>query len=53
MDESWAIEDCEECEKKGHKVTSSVVEKTKFAGLEAESIILKGRHAKVPVLIVR
>ena len=46
MDESWTIEKCEECEKKGHKATSSVEEKAKFAGLEAESIILKGNPAE-------
>jgi hypothetical protein len=32
LDESWTIEDCEEYEKKGHKATSSVKEKVKFAG---------------------
>jgi nucleotide-binding universal stress UspA family protein len=46
LDESWAIEECEECEKRGHKITSSVEEKAKFVGLEAESIILKGSPAE-------
>ncbi len=46
MDEAWAVEECEECEKKGHKAISSVVEKAKFAGLEAESIVLKGNPAE-------
>jgi nucleotide-binding universal stress UspA family protein len=46
LDESWAIEECEECEEKSHKATSSVKEKAKFAGLEAESIILKGNPAE-------
>ena len=35
-----------ECEKTGHRATSSVVEKAKFAGLEAESVILKGSPAE-------
>lgn len=46
LDESWAIEQCVECEKKGHNATSSVVEKAKFVGLEAESAILKGSPAE-------
>ena len=46
LDESWSIEHCEECEKTGHRATSSVVEKAKFAGLEAESVILKGNTAE-------
>ena len=35
-----------ECEKISHRATSSVVEKAKFAGLEAESVILKGSPAE-------
>jgi len=46
LDESWSIEQCVECEKTGHRATSSVVEKAKFAGLEAESVILKGSPAE-------
>jgi len=46
MDESWTIDECEECEKKGHKATASVGDKAKFAGLEAESVILKGDPAE-------
>jgi nucleotide-binding universal stress UspA family protein len=46
LDESWSIEQCEECEKTAHRATSSVEEKAKFAGLEAESIILKGDPAE-------
>lgn len=46
LDESWSIEECEECEKKGHRITSSIVEKAKFVGLEAESVILKGSPAE-------
>jgi nucleotide-binding universal stress UspA family protein len=46
MDESWTIDECEECEKRGHKATSSVEKKAKAAGLEAESIILKGSPAE-------
>jgi nucleotide-binding universal stress UspA family protein len=46
LDESWSIEQCEECKKIGHRATSSVVEKAKFAGLEAESVILKGSPAE-------
>ena len=46
MDESWVIDECKECEEKGHKATSSVEEKARFAGLEAESIILKGNPAE-------
>ena len=45
IDEAWAAEECEACEKTGHRVTSSVVEKAKFAGLGAEPIILKGSPA--------
>jgi nucleotide-binding universal stress UspA family protein len=45
IDEAWATEQCVECEKTGHRATSSVEEKAKFAGLEAESIILKGDPA--------
>jgi nucleotide-binding universal stress UspA family protein len=46
LDKSWAIQECEECEKNGHKATSSVVEKARFVGLEAESVILKGSPAE-------
>jgi nucleotide-binding universal stress UspA family protein len=46
LDKSWAIEECEECEKKGNKATSSIVEKAKFVGLEAEPVILKGSPAE-------
>jgi nucleotide-binding universal stress UspA family protein len=46
MDESWAIEECEACEKTGHRTTFSVEEKAKFAGLGAESVILKGDPAE-------
>jgi nucleotide-binding universal stress UspA family protein len=46
LDESWSIEQCVECEKTGNRATSSVVEKAKFAGLEAESVILKGSPAE-------
>lgn len=46
IDEAWATEQCVECEKTGHRATSSVEEKAKFAGLEAESIILKGDPAE-------
>jgi nucleotide-binding universal stress UspA family protein len=46
MDDSWTIDECEECERKGQKATSSVEKKAKFAGLEAESIILKGDPAE-------
>ena len=46
IDEAWATEECVACEKTGHRATSSVEEKAKFAGLEAESIILKGDPAE-------
>jgi nucleotide-binding universal stress UspA family protein len=46
MDESWTIEKCEECENTSHRATASVEEKAKFAGLEAESVILKGDPAE-------
>jgi len=46
MDKSWEIDECAECEKKGNKATSVIVEKAKFAGLEAESVILKGNPAE-------
>ena len=46
IDESWATEECVACEKTGHRATSSVEEKAKFTGLEAESIILKGDPAE-------
>lgn len=46
IDEAWATEQCVECEKTGHRATSSVEEKAKFAGLEAESVILKGEPAE-------
>jgi nucleotide-binding universal stress UspA family protein len=36
IDEAWAAEECEACEKTGHKVTSCVVEKATFSGLGAE-----------------
>lgn len=45
IDEAWATEQYEVCEKEGYRVTSSVEEKAKFAGLEAEPIILKGDPA--------
>jgi nucleotide-binding universal stress UspA family protein len=46
IDEAWATEECVACEKTGHRATSSIEEKAKFAGLEAESIILKGDPAE-------
>ncbi|HWR25977.1 MAG TPA: universal stress protein [Methanosarcina sp.] len=46
IDEAWVTEECEACEKTGHRATSSVEEKAKFAGLEAESTILKGDPAE-------
>jgi len=46
IDEAWATEECVACEKTGHRAISSVEEKAKFAGLEAESIILKGDPAE-------
>lgn len=46
IDEAWATEECEACEKIGHRAISSVEEKAKFAGLETESIILKGDPAE-------
>jgi nucleotide-binding universal stress UspA family protein len=46
IDEAWATEECVACEKTGHRATSSVEEKAKFAGLEAESTILKGDPAE-------
>ena len=45
IDEAWATEECVACEKTGHRATSSVEEKAKFAGLEVESTILKGDPA--------
>lgn len=45
IDEAWATEECVACEKTGHRATSSVEEKAKFAGLAAESTILKGDPA--------
>ncbi len=45
IDEAWTTEECVACEKTGHKATSSVEEKAKFAGLEVESTILKGDPA--------
>jgi nucleotide-binding universal stress UspA family protein len=47
IDEAWATEECVACEKTGHRAISSVEEKAKFAGLEAESIILKGDPAEI------
>jgi len=46
IDEAWATEECVACEKTGHRAISSVEEKAKFAGLDAESIILKGDPAE-------
>ncbi len=46
IDEAWATGECVACEKTGHRANSSVEEKAKFAGLEAESIILKGDPAE-------
>ncbi len=46
IDEAWTTEECEVCEKTGHRATSSVEEKAKFAGLKTESIILKGDPAE-------
>jgi|SRR5665647_926261 len=45
MDESRTKDTCEEFEKKGHDATSYVEKKAKAAGLEAESIVLKGNPA--------
>jgi nucleotide-binding universal stress UspA family protein len=45
IDEAWAKEECEACEKTGYRAISSVEEKAKFAGLEVESTILKGDPA--------
>lgn len=46
MDESWTIDTCEELEKKGHDATFYVEKKATAAGLEAESIVLKGNPAE-------
>jgi nucleotide-binding universal stress UspA family protein len=46
MDDSWTKDTCEECEKKGHEATSYVETKAKAAGLEGESIFLKGNPAE-------
>jgi nucleotide-binding universal stress UspA family protein len=46
MDESWTTDTCGELKKKGNDATSYVENEAKTAGLEAESIILKGNPAE-------
>ena len=46
MDERWSKEVFEQFEEIGHEATSYVEEKAKAAGMEAESIVLKGNPAE-------
>ena len=46
MDEPWTKETYEQFEKIGREATSYVEENAKAAGIEAESILLKGNPAK-------
>ena len=45
MDESWSTEMCENLDKESRRATSSIVDKAKFAGLDAEPFVLKGDAA--------
>jgi len=42
LDQVWSKEVYEQFDKVGHEITSDVVESARAAGLEAESIVLKG-----------
>jgi nucleotide-binding universal stress UspA family protein len=42
IDEAWCTEALQEYDKEAHRATSSIVDKAKFAGLDAVPSILKG-----------
>lgn len=46
MDEAWTKDMYEQFEKTGREATSYVEKNTRAAGMEAESILLKGNPAK-------
>jgi len=46
LGESWSNEVLQTFDKAAHRETSSIVEKAKLAGLDAEPIILKGSAAE-------
>jgi nucleotide-binding universal stress UspA family protein len=46
LDQVWSKEVYEQIEKMGHEITADVEKTAKAAGLEAESIVLKGDPAK-------
>jgi nucleotide-binding universal stress UspA family protein len=46
LDQVWTKEVYEQLEKMGHEITAEVEETAKAAGLDAESIVLKGNPAE-------